>query len=77
MRDNAELSVFFGLRPWSDGWIRKTEWMEPIKLPPTSSTKLWGWLADGLMCETCRRYRRGLALVLLIAFALWLSGRWG
>jgi hypothetical protein len=47
--------------------------MDPIKSPPT----LWTRIADGLMCETCRRYRRGLALVLVIALALWLSGRWG
>ena len=47
--------------------------MDPTKSAPT----LWQRIADGLMCETCRRHRRGLALVLAIALALWLSGSWG
>jgi hypothetical protein len=55
--------------------------MDPLKSkhladPPRSST-VWRRMADGLMCETCRRYRRGLAAVLAIAFALWLGGHWG
>jgi hypothetical protein len=45
--------------------------------PTKPSTALWSRIADGLMCETCRRYRRGLALVLVLALGLWLSGRWG
>jgi hypothetical protein len=47
--------------------------MDPMKSPMA----LWSRIADGLMCETCRRYRRGLALVLVLAFVLWISGRWG
>jgi hypothetical protein len=46
--------------------------MKPIK----STTSVWSRISEGLMCETCRRYRRGLALVLIVALALWLSGRW-
>jgi hypothetical protein len=34
-------------------------------------------IVDGLRCDSCRRYRRGLALVLLVSLAFWLSGRWG
>jgi hypothetical protein len=51
--------------------------MDPIKLPPPRSSTLWGRIADGVMCDTCRRYRRGLALVLILALALWLTGRSG
>ena len=41
-----------------------------------TATSFWQRMADGLMCATCRRYRRRLALVLIIALALWFSGRW-
>jgi hypothetical protein len=75
MREKVGLCAFFRLGPWSDK-DKKAEKMEPIKLPPPSTT-FWSRIADGLMCETCRRYRRGLAIVLGLALALWLSGRWG
>jgi hypothetical protein len=46
--------------------------MDPNKPKPTLGSRI----VDGLTCETCRRYRRGLALVLIVAVVWWLSGRW-
>ena len=47
-------------------------------MKPTTPRRptVWARIADGLMCETCRRYRHGLTLVLVIALVLWLTGRW-
>jgi hypothetical protein len=33
-------------------------------------------LKDALLCQSCRRYRRGLFVVLVVALTLWASGRW-
>jgi hypothetical protein len=33
-------------------------------------------LKDAMLCQSCRRYRRGLFLVVLLVLAFWASGRW-
>jgi hypothetical protein len=33
-------------------------------------SSLWGRFREGLTCETCRRYRRGLLMVILLWAAL-------
>jgi hypothetical protein len=47
--------------------------MEPTN---KSTSSLRQRFVAAMMCQTCRRYRRGLFMVVLIALALWVSGRW-
>jgi hypothetical protein len=44
--------------------------------PPASTHALRQRVTDALTCPTCRRYRRGLFAVAMLALALWAGGYW-
>jgi hypothetical protein len=52
--------------------------VDPTKRPDPTNLRATRWelFVAGLMCERCRRYRHGLAIVVGLALLLWLTGRW-